>query len=68
MGAEYDDGLDGRFWLKLMLACAGLAAAGAVVLFLIGVVWAGFGLIGVFVAIIVAAVVINWAIERRRQA
>lgn len=68
MGAEYDDGLDGRFWLKLMLVAAGLAAAAAAVLFLVGVVWAGFGLIGVFVVIIIAAVVINWAIERRREA
>ena len=67
MAEEYDDGLSGRFWLKLMAIAAAFAAGAAIVLFLIGIAWAGFGLIGVFVLIIVAAIVINWFIERRRR-
>ena len=68
MAEKYDDGLSGKFWLKLMGVCALFAAGFAVVLFLIGIAWAGFGLIGVFILIIIAAIVINWVTERRRQA
>jgi hypothetical protein len=39
----------------------------AIVLFLIGIAWAGFGLLGAFAVIIVAAIAINWFIERRRR-
>ena len=67
LAKEYDDGLDGRFWLKLMGIAAAFAAGAAIVLFLIGIAWAGFGLLGAFVLIIVAAIVINWFIERRRR-
>jgi hypothetical protein len=67
MAKEYDDGLDGKFWVKLMLVAAACAAGVAIVLFLIGIAWAGFGLLGAFAVIIVAAIAINWFIERRRR-
>jgi hypothetical protein len=67
MAKEYDDGLDGKFWVKLMLVAAACAAGVAIVLFLIGIAWAGFGLLGAFAVIIIAAIAINWFIERRRR-